>query len=251
MLSETNEHPDGDAAAVPSPPEPVPNKKSTDKDDAVVKSLRPVKDPNIELFLTMHYRKMLRDLNGPQKKKTKYHLIVLLCFLVITYGFSAYSHGADGTAGGVLEKGYIQVILTIPQIILITVWIVVAIIISAIFGSSKWILLLYWMAVYWPLLAIIVSVLFGNPNDPEDNVWIGYLLAVVEALTLLAWVSTYYIYPKLVTSNWFRQAHARRFWRIALLDDGVTLEYDGWLGRLGKRYICRYVIKYCYSVLCN
>lgn len=207
------------------------------------KSLRPVKDPHIELFLTMHYRKMLRDLNGPQKKKTKYHLIVLLCFLIIIYGFSAYSHTVDGSTSSVIERGYIQITLSYTQIILISVWITVAIIITAIFGSSKFVLLLYWMLVYWPLLAIIMSALFGDFNDPnfEDTSWVLYVLIALEVLTALIWVWTYKLYPKLVTSNWFRQKHARTFWRLKLLDDGKTLEYDGWLGICGRRYFCRYV----------
>jgi esterase/lipase superfamily enzyme len=206
-------------------------------------SLRPVKDPFIELFLTMHYRKMLRNLNGPQKKNTKYHLIVLLCFLIIIYGFSAYTNTSDSTTENVFEKGYIQITLSITQIILITVWITVAIIITAIFGNSKFVLLLYWMLVYWPLLSIMMSALFGDFNDPDfdDVSWVLYLLIFLEAITVLAWVGTYKVYPKLVTSNWFRQTHARRFWRINLLDDGMTLEYDGWLGRCRKRYACRYV----------
>ena len=205
--------------------------------------IRAVKDPRIELFLTMTYRKMLRDLNGPQKKKTKYHLIVLISFLIIIYGFSAYSHTGDGSTSNVVERGYIQITLSLNQIILISIWITVAIIITAILGNSKFVLLLYWMFVYWPLLSIIISALFGNFNDPnfEDTSWVLYVLIVVEIFTVLAWVVTYYVYPKLVTSNWFRQTHARRFWRIDLLNDGITMEYDGWMGRCGSRYSCRYI----------
>eukprot|EP00956_Cyclotella_meneghiniana_P038534 scaffold155675_cov77-Cyclotella_meneghiniana.AAC.2 len=206
-------------------------------------SFRPVDDPHVELFLTMHYRKMLRELNGPQKKKSKYHLVVLFCFLLMIYGFSAYQYADDGTTEGVFEKGYIQVTLSLTHVVLITVWIVVAILITAILGSSKFVLLLYWVLVYWPLLSIIMAAVFGEFNDPDfDHAsWTLYLLIVLEVMTVLTWVGVYKVYPKYVTSNWFRQRHARRFWRIKLLDDGNTIEYDGMMGRCGRHFACRYV----------
>ena len=46
-----------------------------------------------EVFLTMHYRKMQRDLNGPQKKQSKYHYVALACMLILIYGLSAYQRG--------------------------------------------------------------------------------------------------------------------------------------------------------------
>lgn len=37
-----------------------------------------------QLFLTMHARKLDRDLNGPQKKKTRFHFVALACLLVLS-----------------------------------------------------------------------------------------------------------------------------------------------------------------------
>ena len=62
----------------------------------------------VELFLTMHNRKLTRELNGPQKKKTKYHLVILLCFLILVYGLSSTyattnsnpNNGEEGTTTG-------------------------------------------------------------------------------------------------------------------------------------------------------
>lgn len=103
----------------------------------------------IELFLTMHNRKLTRELNGPQKKKTKYHLVILLCFLILVYGLSstyATTNTEEGaTSGGTGGNQQISITLTISQIVLIGLWIFIAIVITAIFGSSKFILLLYWM----------------------------------------------------------------------------------------------------------
>jgi len=204
-------------------------------------------DPHIELFLIMKYRKMQRDLNGPQKKKTKYHLIVLLCFLIIVYGFgSAYeaTDDNDGTKNNADGDGNSQTVtltLTLGQIVLIGVWVFVAIFVTAIFGKSKFILLLYWLLVYWPLLAVLATTLV-NDILGSDTVWIGYMLIVVEVMTVVVFVCVNYAYPRLVTSNWFRQRYARWFWNLKLLDDGLTMEYDGIWGRFSRRrYECRYV----------
>ena len=197
-----------------------------------------LKDPHIELFLTMHYRKMQRDLNGPQKKKTKYHLIVLLCFLIIVYGFgSAYPVGDDNNVNGNGSSQTVTLTLTLGQIVLIGVWVFVAIFVTAIFGKSKFILVLYWLLVYWPLLAILATTLVSEVLG-ADTVWIGYMLIVVEVMTVVVFVCVNYIYPRLVTSNWFRQRYARWFWNIKL--SGSTMEYDGIWGRCSrKRYECR------------
>ena len=200
-----------------------------------------LKDPHIELFLTMQYRKMQRDLNGPQKKKTKYHLIVLLCFLIIVYGFGSTYEPTDDGKNGDGNSQTVTLTLTLGQIVLIGVWVFVAIFVTAIFGKSKFILLLYWLLVYWPLLAVLATTLV-NDILGSDTVWIGYMLIVVEIMTVVVFVCVNYAYPRLVTSNWFRQRYARWFWNIKLLDDGLTMQYDGIWGRFSRRrYECRYV----------
>ena len=189
---------------------------------------------------------MQRDLNGPQKKKTKYHLIVLLCFLIIVYGFgSAYEAPDDNdgknNADGDGNSQTVTLTLTLGQIVLIGVWVFVAIFVTAIFGKSKFILLLYWLLVYWPLLAVLATTLVSEILG-SDTVWIGYMLIVVEIMTVVVFVCVNYAYPRLVTSNWFRHKYARWFWNIKLLDDGLTMEYDGIWGRFSRRrYECRYV----------
>ena len=180
-----------------------------------------LKDPHMELFLTMHYRKMQRDLNGPQKKKTKYHLVILLCFLILVYASSASYSQPDNES----EGNKIVFALTLNQIILIGVWIFVAIVITGIFGSSKFILLLYWTLVYWPLLAVLASVLVTDIlGSGEASVWITWTLVIVEILTVLIYILVNYIYPRLVTSSWFRGWGAQKFWRVKLLEDGITME---------------------------
>lgn len=209
--------------------------------------LRPTPPKPLEqIFLTMHHRKMQRDLNGPQKKKRKYHFVALACLLILIYGLSAYSN-RDGEQN-------LAITLTIQQIVLIGVWIFVSIVITAIFGSSKFIVLLYWMLVYWPLLAILASLLFhgkkeifGGADDSDD--WITYGFVIAEIFTFLTFIVTNYVYPKLVTSRWFRETYgATRFWRIRMIDESATaqrsffaMEYDGMWGKLSKRYQCRYV----------
>ncbi|KAL7541123.1 hypothetical protein ACHAXR_010666 [Thalassiosira sp. AJA248-18] len=193
--------------------------------------------PLEELFLTMQYRKMQRDLNGPQKKKTKYHFIALWCLLILVYGLSA-GYNSNSTTS---EEGDDSIIiaLSFSQIIIIAVWIFVAIAITAILGGqSKFTLLLYWMVVYWPLLAILASLFI---NREERELIIVILLIIAECVTFLVFGFVYYIYPRFVTSKWFRENHARRFWKIKLLDDGVTMQYDGFWGRLGRRYECQYM----------
>jgi len=191
--------------------------------------------PELEqLFLTMHYRKMQRDLNGPQKKKTRYHFIALACMLILIYGMSSYvTEGGDGP---------IVISLTITQIALIGVWIFVSIVVTSILGGSKFIVLLSWMLVYWPLLAMMASILIYSQRAVFGaEAWITYALIAVEAVTLITFIVINYAYPKLIMSRWFREAYgAARFWRITLTDDS-TMEYDGMWGRLSKRYQCRYV----------
>jgi len=203
----------------------------------------------IELFLTMHNRKLTRELNGPQKKKTKYHLVILLCFLILVYGLSSTyattnpNNGEEGnTSTGTGGNQQISITLTISQIVLIGLWIFVAIVITAIFGSSKFIHLLYWMLVYWPLLLVLASALVNDVLG-SDTVWIVYMFIAAEVLTLVVFVCVNYIYPRFVTSSWFQKnGFARKWWRIRLLHDGVTMEYDGLWGRFSrKRYECRYI----------
>jgi len=210
-----------------------------------------------QVFLTMHQRKMQRDLNGPQREQSKYHYAALACLLVLVYGLSAYQRevnplaqqngqiGVDGVEDS--SNNRIAIVLTVPQIALIGVWIFVSIVITGIFAGSRLIHILYWMFVYFPLLAMLASVLFydetaifGGSGDVTLT-WIAVALIVLEVVTLLAYVLIYYAYPKLVASTWFRTSYgARRYFRLALLDDW-TLEYDGRWGRCSRRYMCRYV----------
>jgi len=195
-----------------------------------------------EVFLTMHYRKMQRDLNGPQKKQSKYHYVGLACMLILIYGLSAYQHETEGEEEGG-ENPPIAIVLSVPQIALIGVWIFASIVITGIFAGSKLIHLLYWMVVYFPLLAMLASVLFYD-NSAIFGVgltWIAIALIIAEVVTALAFVLIYYAYPKLVTSRWFREGYgASRYFRITLLDEW-TMEYDGRWGRCSRRYVCRYV----------
>ena len=211
---------------------------TTSTNDKKQSSQQHLKDPHMELFLTMHYRKMQRDLNGPQKKKTKYHLVILLCFLILVYASSASYIQPNESEGNKIVFA-----LTLNQIILIGVWIFVAIVITGIFGSSKFILLLYWTLVYWPLLAVLASVLVTDIlGSGEASVWITWTLVIVEILTVLIYIVVNYIYPRLVTSSWFRGWGAQKFWRVKLLANGITMEYDGIWGIFSRRrYECRYV----------
>ena len=203
-----------------------------------------------EVFLTMHYRKMQRDLNGPQKKQSKYHYVALACMLILIYGLSAYQRGEtnlpeEGGGGGggeqIEENAPIAIVLSVPQIALIGVWIFVSIVVTGIFEGTKVIHLLYWMVVYFPLLAMLASALFHDNVVIKDTTWIVVALIIAEVITVLAFVLTYYAYPKLVTSRWFRERYgASRYFRIVLLDDW-TMEYDGRWGRCSRRYVCRYV----------
>lgn len=204
-----------------------------------------------DVFLTMHYRKMQRDLNGPQKKQSKYHYVALACMLILIYGLSAYQRGetnlpeeGEGGGGGgeqIEENAPIAIVLSVPQIALIGVWIFVSIVVTGIFEGTKVIHLLYWMVVYFPLLAMLASALFHDDVVIKDTTWIVVALIIAEVITVLAFVLTYYAYPKLVTSRWFRERYgASRYFRIVLLDDW-TMEYDGRWGRCSRRYVCRYV----------
>lgn len=203
-----------------------------------------------ELFLTMHYRKMQRDLNGPQKKQSKYHYVLLACMLILIYGLSAYQRETtlpeqEGQAEVEQpeEDTPIAIVLTVPQIVLIGVWIFVSVVVTGIFAGSKLIHLLYWMIVYFPLLAMLASVLFyDEPSIFGDGItWIAVALIIVEVITLLAFVLIFYVYPKVVTSKWFRLSYgASRYFRISVLDDW-TMEYDGRWGSCSRRYVCRYV----------
>ena len=203
-----------------------------------------------ELFLTMHYRKMQRDLNGPQKKQSKYHYVLLACMLILIYGLSAYQRETtlpeqEGQAEVEQpeEDTPIAIVLTVPQIVLIGVWIFVSVVVTGMFAGSKLIHLLYWMIVYFPLLAMLASVLFyDEPSIFGDGItWIAVALIIVEVITLLAFVLIFYVYPKVVTSKWFRLSYgASRYFRISVLDDW-TMEYDGRWGRCSRRYVCRYV----------
>ena len=207
-----------------------------------------------EVFLNMHYRKMQRDLNGPQKKQSKYHYVALACMLILIYGLSAYQREttmpeqsqeglqAESEVEQPEEDAPIAIVLTLPQIILIGVWIFVSVVVTGIFAGSKIIHLLYWMMVYFPLLAILASVLFyDEPSIFGDGItWIAVALIIVEVVTLLAFVLIFHVYPKVVTSKWFRVYGASRYFRISVLDDW-TMEYDGRWGRCSRRYVCRYV----------
>eukprot|EP00581_Thalassiosira_minuscula_P014665 CAMPEP_0183717520 /NCGR_PEP_ID=MMETSP0737-20130205/11118_1 /TAXON_ID=385413 /ORGANISM="Thalassiosira miniscula, Strain CCMP1093" /LENGTH=723 /DNA_ID=CAMNT_0025946983 /DNA_START=1 /DNA_END=2172 /DNA_ORIENTATION=- len=183
-----------------------------------------------ELFLTMHYRKMQRDLHGPQKKKTKFHFIAMACLFLLAYGLTAGSQSFDS----------VSIVLTLNQIILVGVWVFIVFLVTAIFGASEFIITLYWMLVYWPLLTLLASLIVSGTKEME--MWLLIICIILEVVTFLAFVIIYYGYPRLVTSKWFRETYgATRFWRIKLLDDGVTMQYDGMWGRLSKRYECRYV----------
>ncbi|KAL7553515.1 hypothetical protein ACHAWF_017587 [Thalassiosira exigua] len=200
------------------------------------KSKRGVSPPLERLFLAMHHRKLERDLNGPQKKKTRFHFVALGCMLVLVYGLSAYENGSEDMI----------ISLSLGQIFLIGTWIFVSVVVATILGNSKFVVLLYWMLIYWPLLAIVASLLFYNRSRHvfDDPGFIGLLLVIAEVLTLVAFVVVYYVYPRLVTSKWFRETYgAARFWRIKLFADevAIVMEYDGWWGRFGRRYRCRYV----------
>ena len=192
---------------------------------------------------------MQRDLNGPQKKKTKYHFIALLILLVIVYGAGAYSTQAQDNDNDVET---LAIVLTIGQLALIGIWIFVSIVISSVFEGSKFIVLLYWMFIYWPLLAILATFIFHGQTDIFDGGqnWIGYALLIVEIVTFLAFLVIYYVYPKFVTSKFFLETYSpTRFWSIRLVEQSIlpsgetkfVLKYDGIWGCFSKRYYCRYV----------
>jgi len=195
-----------------------------------------------EVFCTMQYRKMQRELNGPQKKKTKYHYIALACLLILVYGLSAYNKD--------ISTGDIQVTLYLPVIIGFGAWFILSIIIISLL-SDRVQILFCWMVIYWPLLAVLSSMLY------ESGHWsIVIATIVLEVITLFTFLFVNYVYPKFVTSKWFKENYgATRFWRITLVgvdgDDGSednaddnsnwTMEYDGRFGCFGKRYECRYI----------
>ena len=195
-----------------------------------------------EVFCTMQYRKMQRELNGPQKKKTKYHYMALACLLILVYGISASNNNA--------RTGAIEVTLYIPQIIAFGFWFILSVVIISLL-SDKVQILFCWMVIYWPLLAVLALLL------PHNHEWIIWSTIVLEVITLFTFLFVNYVYPKFVTSKWFKENYgATRFWRITLADvdddgrdddnDGDnnsnwTMEYDGRFGCFGKRYECRYI----------
>lgn len=178
----------------------------------------PLPKPLEDLFLTMHYRRMQRELHGPQKKKTRYQFVALAVLLVIVYNVGLMG-AKDSDNDGEVD---ILIKLTLSQMVLIGVWMFVAFAVTAIFAGTKFVILLYWMVIYWPLVAFVAAFVFSFQR------WVLWTLLAVEIGTVLVFLFTYFVYPRLVTSRRFLGRYgATRFWGIKLMDDGKTMEYYG------------------------
>eukprot|EP00978_Attheya_sp_CCMP212_P003021 scaffold6189_cov52-Attheya_sp.AAC.1 len=185
-----------------------------------------------EVFLTMHLRKMQRNLNGTIARKKKRHLVALVVLLVILYGVGS----KDFDTG----ESTITITLEFWQIVMIGFWIVITMVVTNFFGQSRFILLLQWMLVNWPLLAILASIVFDDDTTIfQGQSWIWKLLLVAECLTVACFVTINYLYPWFVGSPWFlEKIGPQRMWDVQTNSQhNWTLTYDG---KYGKRHTCRY-----------
>jgi len=183
-----------------------------------------------EVFLTMYHRKKQRELNGPQKKKNKYHLIALSILLILVYtGSSSQSNGVD-------EVKEVVLMLDFHEILGISAWIFLSIIITEILSGSKFTMLFNWCAIYWPLIFVASSVLFRGDNKMN---WLTSFLIVMEIVTVLIFLSIHYLYPKFLSSKCFRKYYGpQRWWNIKVNRKNYRFIFES--GPLNKIRECRY-----------
>lgn len=184
------------------------------------------------VFLTMRQRALERDLNGKQKKATRYHLVALLILLLAIYGV-----GASSFQGGTFTT---TLTVQVWQIVVIGAWFFLCVMVLSIFSDSVYFPSLLWMVVYWPLLAMVVTILFQGTTDFIGTEWIAIIFVIAEVLTFTITVAIHYLYPKMIRSHEFSSKHGRasKFYRIHSVA-GWTMTYafnHYWT----KRCTCQY-----------
>jgi len=89
--------------------------------------------------------------------------------------------------------------------------------------------------VYLPLLAAIASFLFDWDKEKEAAVFVS-----VEILAVVVFVSVFFIYPKVLNSDWFRHRHrVAAYWRVNVVADW-TMTYRKRKGLPRIRHTCKY-----------
>ena len=199
-----------------------------------------------QVFMTMKLRKLNRALTGTKTKRTRFELFALVAYFVLAFGVVSYSSNTvtnqqddnNNNSGGSRRI----IVLDLTDIIVMMVYILVVSLVTSVFRESKFITLLYWMFIYLPLAAMISSFVVGDQGvdvggylgtDPV----ISILLITAEIAVLTGFLALYKLYPRVVTSAWFRRkSRAGIFWRIKVVSDW-TMTY---VGRWGRRFTCKY-----------
>lgn len=188
-----------------------------------------------QVFMTMKLRKLNRALTGTKTKRTRFELIVLVAYFVLALGVVSYTSGSISPA----EEAAIEeetgtsrriIVLDLGDIIIMMVYIFVVVMVTSFFRDSKFITLLYWMFIYLPLVFMIISFIV---NDESADEYMGFnptlitVLITFEIVVLVGFLTLYKLYPRLVTSAWFRRkSRAGIFWRIKVISDW-TMTYVG------------------------
>lgn len=196
-----------------------------------------------QVFMTMKLRKLNRALTGTKTKRTRFELFALVAYFVLAFGVVSYSSGQNREVVENEESGSSRriIVLDLTDIIVMMIYILVVSLVTSVFRESKFITLLYWMFIYLPLAAMIISFMLDDQGDVggylNANPVLAVLLVTAEIMVLVGFLALYKLYPKVVTSAWFRRkSRAGIFWRIKVISDW-TMTY---VGRWGRRFACKY-----------
>eukprot|EP00591_Stephanopyxis_turris_P016149 CAMPEP_0195540258 /NCGR_PEP_ID=MMETSP0794_2-20130614/50480_1 /TAXON_ID=515487 /ORGANISM="Stephanopyxis turris, Strain CCMP 815" /LENGTH=595 /DNA_ID=CAMNT_0040674323 /DNA_START=499 /DNA_END=2282 /DNA_ORIENTATION=- len=191
-----------------------------------------------QVFLNMRLRKLQRDLNGTRQREgaNKYHTAALVVVFVIVFGAGFGVHYSE-------EGDDFIFVVKLWQIVMIGALICLALVISGMLRRSNFGLMLSWMIIYWPLATIVLSVLISEHKDVFSTwpKWLLIVFIILEAVTLITFISIFYLYPMFISSALFRtRVGVGSFWGLHALLPNFTIRYYGLFGFLGERKTCQY-----------
>jgi len=192
-----------------------------------------------QVFLTMKKRRLQRMLSGPTKQRSYFYLLAFVILLGIWLFSKVYEQSFRNPEGQGTEYTYV-ITMSLRNIVVAGVCFVGIIVISGLVPDHMF-PFFCWCLIYWPLG--LASALTFEVNQKYD--WIFYIVfGIAEFLTIAFFVHVHFFYPKLISSDWFRNhISASRFWSITVVDDW-TFEYSNsrffsW-PFCQPRYTCRY-----------